>query len=61
MNFDEQSKTNNLNMLSVEDCDGKIKRKISSESIENTSETKVLVLYTGGTIGMIRNNKNGKF
>lgn len=28
--------------------------------MENTSEARVLVLYTGGTIGMMRNSKNGE-
>lgn len=38
-----------------------LRRNISyGNMIANSSEAKVLVIYTGGTIGMIRNNKNGK-
>jgi hypothetical protein len=37
-----------------------MKRNVSYGNMENTNEARVLVLYTGGTIGMIRNNKNGK-
>lgn len=37
-----------------------LKRNVSYGNLENTTEARVLVLYTGGTIGMIRNNKNGK-
>lgn len=36
-----------------------LKRSVSYGNLENTAEARVLVLYTGGTIGMIRNNKNG--
>ena len=31
-----------------------------SGSVEGRNESKVLVLYTGGTIGMMRNEKGGK-
>lgn len=37
-----------------------ITRKISYGNLENRTEAKVLVLYTGGTIGMLRNDKNGE-
>lgn len=37
-----------------------LKRNVSYGNMENTTEARVLVIYTGGTIGMIRNNKNGK-
>lgn len=37
-----------------------MKRNVSYGNMENTTEARVLVLYTGGTIGMIRNNKNGE-
>lgn len=39
-----------------------LRRKISyGNMIESEqTETKVLVIYTGGTIGMMRNEKNGK-
>lgn len=37
-----------------------MKRNESYGSLENRAEAKVLVLYTGGTIGMLRNDKNGK-
>lgn len=38
-----------------------MKRITSTGNIQsNEQEAKVLVLYTGGTIGMIRNDKNGK-
>lgn len=39
-----------------------LRRKISyGNMIESEQlETKVLVIYTGGTIGMMRNDKNGE-
>lgn len=38
-----------------------LRRNISyGNMIANSAEAKVLVIYTGGTIGMIRNSKNGK-
>lgn len=38
-----------------------LRRNISyGNMLTNGSEAKVLVIYTGGTIGMIRNSKNGK-
>lgn len=37
-----------------------MKRNASYGNLENTTEARVLVLYTGGTIGMLRNDKNGK-
>ena len=36
------------------------KRDESYEKIGNKTEARVLVLYTGGTIGMLRNDKNGE-
>jgi L-asparaginase/Glu-tRNA(Gln) amidotransferase subunit D len=38
-----------------------MKRNLSYGNLGNTTEARVLVLYTGGTIGMLRNDKNGKF
>lgn len=35
-------------------------RRNSYGSMAEGSEAKVLVIYTGGTIGMVRNDKNGK-
>lgn len=35
-------------------------RNASYGNLENRTEAKVLVLYTGGTIGMLRNDKNGE-
>jgi hypothetical protein len=37
-----------------------MKRNASYGSLGNQAEARVLVLYTGGTIGMLRNEKNGK-
>lgn len=38
-----------------------LRRNISYGNMPaNSAEAKVLVIYTGGTIGMIRNNKNGE-
>lgn len=37
-----------------------MKRNASYGNLGNTTEARVLVLYTGGTIGMLRNDKNGK-
>lgn len=37
-----------------------MKRNVSYGNLGNTTEARVLVLYTGGTIGMLRNDKNGK-
>lgn len=42
-------------------ANGKFKRNESFENMGNKTEARVLVLYTGGTIGMIRNEKNGEF
>lgn len=38
-----------------------IKRNASYGNLPNQAEARVLVLYTGGTIGMLRNDKNGKW
>lgn len=38
----------------------KMKRKISYGNLEERNEANVLVLYTGGTIGMLRNEKGGE-
>lgn len=35
-------------------------RRNSFGSMPEASEANVLVIYTGGTIGMVRNDKNGK-
>lgn len=35
-------------------------RKTSYGNLASAAEAKVLVIYTGGTIGMMRNDKNGK-
>lgn len=37
-----------------------VKRNESYGNLENRTEARVLVLYTGGTIGMLRNEKNGE-
>lgn len=37
-----------------------MKRNPSYGNLGNQTEARVLVLYTGGTIGMLRNDKNGK-
>ena len=37
-----------------------MKRNVSYGNLEEKNEAKVLVLYTGGTIGMLRNEKGGK-
>jgi hypothetical protein len=37
-----------------------MKRNASYGNLGNTTEARVLVLYTGGTIGMLRNDKNGE-
>lgn len=38
-----------------------LRRNISyGNMLANSAEAKVMVIYTGGTIGMIRNSKNGK-
>lgn len=37
-----------------------MKRNESYGNLENRTEARVLVLYTGGTIGMLRNERNGK-
>lgn len=46
------------NRLKVQEV---MKRITSTGDIGNQPEAKVLVLYTGGTIGMLRNEKNGEF
>lgn len=37
-----------------------MKRNASYGNLESQNEARVLVLYTGGTIGMLRNDKHGK-
>lgn len=37
-----------------------MKKVASYGNLENRTEARVLVMYTGGTIGMLRNDKNGK-
>lgn len=37
-----------------------MKRNISFGNLENRTEARVLCMYTGGTIGMLRNKKNGE-
>lgn len=37
-----------------------MKRNASYGNLGNQTEARVLVLYTGGTIGMLRNDKNGE-
>lgn len=37
-----------------------MKKVASYGNLENRTEARVLVLYTGGTIGMLRNDKNGE-
>lgn len=41
--------------------DTQLRRNVSYSDLGQQTEAKVLVLYTGGTIGMLRNEKNGKF
>lgn len=40
-----------------------LRRNVSKGNLGSSDETesKVLVIYTGGTIGMMRNDNNGKF
>lgn len=38
-----------------------LRRNLSYGNILAANEAKVLVIYTGGTIGMMRNDKEGKF
>lgn len=40
-----------------------LRRNVSKGNLMSSDETesKVLVIYTGGTIGMMRNDKNGEF
>ena len=40
--------------------DENMKRNASFGNLESQTEARVLVMYTGGTIGMLRNEKNGK-
>jgi len=37
-----------------------VKRNPSYGNLGNQTEARVLVMYTGGTIGMLRNDKNGE-
>lgn len=39
---------------------GQMKGNEIYEDFGNKTEARVLVLFTGGTIGMLRNDKNGK-
>lgn len=41
-------------------ANGEMKRNASYGNLGNQPEARVLVLYTGGTIGMLRNDKNGE-
>lgn len=38
-----------------------IRRNTSFNAMNTSTEANVLVIYTGGTIGMIRNSNNGEF
>lgn len=40
---------------------GLMKRNASYSNMEASTEANVLVIYTGGTIGMARNSSNGMF
>lgn len=50
-------------MGSPSTCSSSLKRNISQGNLLNSQakEAKVRVIYTGGTIGMVRNEQNGKF
>lgn len=55
------------NLLSAESPDSpnhkvnaEMKKVASFGNMGNQNEARVLVLYTGGTIGMLRNDKHGK-
>ena len=64
--------TMKLNMKSMSSIDNSVppsptkstslKRNTSTGNLmpEETKETRVKVIYTGGTIGMVRNERNGK-
>lgn len=43
-----------------DDVNAQMKRNVSYGNLGNQTEARVLVLYTGGTIGMLRNDKNGE-
>lgn len=54
---------NDISQLSMnsEVVNGGMKKSLSGTfPIDNQPEKKVLVLYTGGTIGMVRNESGGK-
>ena len=62
-NSKNNSKQNGENSLQ-ENCNDiqQIRRNVSSGSFqESRPEGRVLVLYTGGTIGMVRNKEGGNF
>lgn len=47
---------------SPSNCSSSLKRNISKGNLlsSETKEARVRVIYTGGTIGMVRNEQNGK-
>lgn len=46
---------------SIESNKSSIQRHQSYDDMASVSEAKVLVIYTGGTIGMTRNSNNGTY
>lgn len=62
-NLDFTSGDNSLGQSLKEANDIHIKRIVSSGKFpqESKPEGKVLVLYTGGTIGMVRNKEGGTY
>lgn len=58
---------NRANLLTVgspespnREVNSQMKKIASFGNLGNQNEARVMVLYTGGTIGMLRNDKNGK-
>lgn len=58
------TRTNGNGFLGVETSPSQpimqMKRNVSYGNLGTQTEARVLVLYTGGTIGMLRNEKNGE-
>lgn len=58
------TRTNGNGFLSAETAPSQpvsqMVRNVSYGNLGTQSEARVLVLYTGGTIGMLRNDKNGE-
>lgn len=62
INGQNSSRMESIDSLEDSHCDRRssIQRNRSFDNMSASAEASVLVIYTGGTIGMTRNGNNGK-